>query len=433
MKSLGIDIGTTTISTAVVENGAVIDSETWENGCFLPPSLPGERAQDIGTIEETVNRALDAALLRHPDLKRIGVTGQMHGILYVDRRGNALSPLYTWQDARGDAPCEKSADGASWSEYLSRETGLSVPTGYGFVTHAYNLAHGLVPPETAYLCTIGDYIAMKLCGGAAPVMDASNAASLGFFSLKTRMFDYAALRQVGIDPMVAPPIALTPLIGRFHNTVGVSVAIGDNQASFLASVKDRNAEILVNVGTGSQFSVFSERCMQAEGLETRPMPGGGWLLVGASLCGGRAYALLAEFFAQTARMMGSEPFDVYGAMERLLRSSPRPESIPDVLPLFDGTRQDSSRTAAITGLTAENFTPLHLIWGMMEGMAQELAQMYRAYLAAGGLPRQLTGSGGGLRRNLFLCDCFSRAFGTPITLIEGREEAAAGAALFAAQ
>lgn len=433
MKSLGIDIGTTTISTAVVENGAVIDSETWENGYFLPPSLPGERAQDIGAIEETVNRALDAALSRHPDLKRIGVTGQMHGILYVDRRGYALSPLYTWQDARGDAPCEKSADGASWSEYLSRETGLSVPTGYGFVTHAYNLAHGLVPPETAYLCTIGDYIAMKLCGGAAPVMDASNAASLGFFSLKTRMFDYAALRQVGIDPMVAPPIALTPLIGRFRNTVGVSVAIGDNQASFLASVKDRNAEMLVNVGTGSQFSVFSERCMQAEGLETRPMPGGGWLLVGASLCGGRAYALLAEFFAQTVRMMGSEPPDVYGAMERLLRSSPRPASIPDVLPLFEGTRQDSSRTAAITGLTAENFTPLHLIWGMMEGMAQELAQIYRAYLAAGGLPRQLTGSGGGLRRNPFLCDCFSRTFGTPITLIEGREEAAAGAALFAAQ
>ena len=77
------------------------------------------------------------------------------------------------------------------------------------------------------------------------------------------------------------------------------------------SVKDRNAEMLVNVGTGSQFSVFSERCMQAEGLETRPMPGGGWLLVGASLCGGRAYALLAEFFAQTARMMGSELLQRY--------------------------------------------------------------------------------------------------------------------------
>lgn len=433
MKSLGIDIGTTTISTAVVENGAVIDSETRKNGSFLPPTLPGERAQDVRAIEETVNRALDAALSRHPDISRIGVTGQMHGILYVDRSGNALSPLYTWQDARGDAPCEKSRDGRSWTEYLAGETGLSAATGYGFVTHAYNLAHGLVPSETAYLCTIGDYIAMKLCGAHSPVMDASNAASLGFFSLKTRKPDRELLQRIGIDPALVPPLALTPLIGRFREKIGVSAAIGDNQASFLATVKNRNEEMLVNVGTGSQFSVFSERCMEADGLETRPMPGGGWLLVGASLCGGRAYALLADFFAQTARMTGSEPEDIYGAMERLLRSCPRPDNIPDVSPLFQGTRQDSHDTASITGLTAENFTPLHLIWGMMEGMVRELEQMYRAYLAAGGTPRRLLGSGGGVQRNPFLCGCFSRAFGTPLTLTNGREEAAAGAALFAAE
>ena len=84
MKSLGIDIGTTTISTAVVENGAVIDSETWENGCFLPPSLPGERAQDIGAIEETVNRALDAALSRHPDLKRMSAIPETANQLQTD-------------------------------------------------------------------------------------------------------------------------------------------------------------------------------------------------------------------------------------------------------------------------------------------------------------------------------------------------------------
>lgn len=123
MKSLGIDIGTTTISTAVVENGAVIDSETWENGCFLPPSLPGERAQNIGAIEETVNRALDAALLRHPDLKRIGVTGQMHGILYVDRRATRSVRSIHGRTHAGDAPCEKCADGASWTNIFPGETG----------------------------------------------------------------------------------------------------------------------------------------------------------------------------------------------------------------------------------------------------------------------------------------------------------------------
>ncbi len=59
--------------------------------------------------------------------------------------------------------------------------------------------------------------------------------------------------------------------------------------------------MLVNVGTGSQFSVFSSRCMTVPGLETRPMPGGGWLLAGAALCGAEPKALLADFFAPTLR------------------------------------------------------------------------------------------------------------------------------------
>ena len=61
-------------------------------------------------------------------------------------------------------------------------------------------------------------------------------------------------------------------------------------------MRDKTAEMLVNVGTGSQFSVFTPHYLQADGLETRPMPGGGYLLAGASLCGGRAYALLEQFF-----------------------------------------------------------------------------------------------------------------------------------------
>lgn len=164
MKSLGIDIGTTTISAAVLEDGCFITSETCKNNSFLAPTLPGERIQDAQLILDTALHTADMLFARYPDIERIGVTGQMHGILYLDAEGNAVSPLYTWQDARGDAPCEKSTDGQSWTAYLNSETGLSAATGYGLVTHAYNLAHGLVPTGAVTLCTIGDYIAMKLCG-----------------------------------------------------------------------------------------------------------------------------------------------------------------------------------------------------------------------------------------------------------------------------
>ena len=46
--------------------------------------------------------------------------------------------------------------------------------------------------------------------------------------------------------------------------------------------------------------------------------------------------------------------------------------------------------------------------------------------------KKLIGSGGGLRNNRFLCESFSRAFNSAITLSDGREEAACGAALYAA-
>ena len=40
----------------------------------------------------------------------------------------------------------------------------------------------------------------------------------------------------------------------------------------------------------------SEMCIRDRGIEARPFLGGKYLLVGASLCGGKAYALLENFF-----------------------------------------------------------------------------------------------------------------------------------------
>ena len=293
MKTLGIDIGTTTISAAVLEDGQFLASETRANGAFIPSALTCAREQDVEKITQIALSVIETLFERYPDIHSIGVTGQMHGILYVDADGNAVSPLYTWQDARSSLPHSKTE---SWVQYLTRETGCLAAVGFGLATHAYNLAAGLVPPAAVTCCTIGDYLAMRLCGLAAPRMDDSNAASIGFFDAEHCAFDQNALQKAGIDPNFVPQLAAEPVIGHFRNAA-VCAAIGDNQASFLRSVRDKTAEMLVNVGTGSQFSVFTPHYLQADGLETRPMPGGGYLLAGASLCGGRAYALLEQFSA----------------------------------------------------------------------------------------------------------------------------------------
>ena len=111
MKTIGIDIGTTTLSGIVLEKTdtgkpKVLEAKTIENGSFLPTVKDWERIQDAEKIIKKGRELLDDFLDRYPDVERIGLTGQMHGIVYIDKEGNGVSPLYTWQDARGNL-CEE--------------------------------------------------------------------------------------------------------------------------------------------------------------------------------------------------------------------------------------------------------------------------------------------------------------------------------------
>lgn len=429
MKILGLDIGTTTVSAVVVEDGSVLASLTRANGSFLPVEAPWEKIQNPGFILSVAQAAVAELFEQHPDIARIGVTGQMHGIIYLDKNGTPVSPLYTWQDGRGDLPYNESE---TYAAHLSSLTGYRLSTGYGLVTHYYNLHNGLVPAEAVCFCTIHDYVAMVFSGCTSPVTEASDAASFGVFNVEKGCFDTAALEKAGIDSSLLPPLASNPCIGKYQGKVPVYVAIGDNQASFLGSTGGNLSCMLVNVGTGSQFSVYTKKYMACPGLETRPFPGGGYLLVGASLCGGRAYALLENFFRQTVEMAcGTASSSCYEGMAALLSQYEKPADIPSITPLFQGTRQDPTLRGSIKGLSTENFTPLHLIWGMMKGMATELHEMFEHYQNAGGADVSLIGSGNGLRKNQFLQDCFSDLFGQKLVMSQCNEEAATGAAQFA--
>lgn len=429
MKTLGLDIGTTTISAVVYEEGrGVLASRTVKNDSFLTGES-WERLQDPAVIYEKSLDSVKTLLAEHSDVQAIGLSGQMHGILYLDARGEPVSPLYIWQDGRGDLSYGESE---SWASHLSQLTGYTLATGYGMVTHFYNRNHGLVPSNATVLCTIHDYVAMKLSGRTSPLTEPTDAASLGLYDGPNRCFDLAALEKAGIDPTLLPGIVEDPCLGMGELGIPVYAALGDNQASFLGATGGRTDVLLVNMGTGGQISVYSPNHVMTDTLETRPFPDGGWLLVGASLCGGRSYALLETFFRQTVKMVTGEDVSAYEAMARLMEANPVPEDIPETVTLFQGTRKNPDLRGSICGLGTENFTPLHLIYGVMQGMAKELQQMYQGYLDIGGkAPAAMIGSGNGLRKNPKLCRVFEEVFGCPLILSENDEEAACGAAIYA--
>ena len=431
MKTLGLDIGTTSISAAVYDtDNGILEAKSVKNGSFLPGDA-FERIQDPLRIWATAYELLNTLLNAHPGIAALGVTGQMHGIVYLDGNGDPVSPLYTWQDGRGDLPYDERS---SWASHLSELTGYSVSTGYGMVTHYYNQQHGLVPENAAVFCTIPDYIAMKLAGRSSPVIESTNAASLGLFDVLQGQFDKAAMQAAGICCHILPEVVSDPCLGTGPLGIPVYAAIGDNQASFLGASGGRTDVVLVNMGTGGQVSVYSPVFMQTETLETRPFPDGGWLLVGASLCGGRSYALLERFFRETVKLVTGREVDAYAAMTEALDSVKGLMDYPSAVTTFQGTRKDPSRRGAFLNISADNFTPVHLIHSVMHGMAAELYGMYQGYLEQGGtVPSVMIGSGNGLRKNKHLCRVFEETFGCRMLLSENDEEAACGAAISAAK
>ena len=407
MKAIGLDIGTTSICgiLADIHSGTVEKSITHPNDSGLSSPNVWEKIQSPLRILETVHIILSKLMC--DGVVSIGVTGQMHGILYVDAEGNAASPLYTWQDGRGDLAFQNT----TYARFLNSAT------GYGLVTDFYNEKNGLIPETAEKFCTIHDFVVMKLCGNKAPVIHVSDAASFGLYDLKNNAFTI-------VNDRIPEVVHGVQTVGYYKN-IPVTVAIGDNQASFIGSVKDQNA-VLVNVGTGSQISVLSDEIYSVRGLETRPLYDDKYILVGSALCGGRSFAALECFFREVVFLATKEKCaSLYGPMLDAI------DNLKETGLIFDnrfcGTREMPDLRGSIQNISLENFTPENFIFGSLYAISDELFQMYQK---TGKTCGALVGSGNGIRKNKKLRQMFEAAFSCKMNIPNQQEEASFGAMLF---
>ena len=428
MNILGIDIGTTSICVVVydAEHKKLLMSRSLPNA-FLPGT---GFLQDADEIVRKVRRLLEK--MEDIPYSAIGISSQMHGIVYADAEGNAVTPLYTWKNEYAKKPFR---DGESFAGYLARLSGYPVYAGYGSATHFYLQQTGGLPAEAEGFVDIGDYLAMRLTGNAERRVNESMAAGFGCFDRKKGRFDFDSLKKAGADVRFYPEICSWKEPAGFYNGKPVFHALGDNQASFLAAVRSPEDGVGINVGTGSQVSVFSEKFFreaEEHGIDIRPFPGGGYLYVGASLNGGKVYERLAAFFSETCRLFTGSTPDVYEKMRKI--AGGKEETDLKACPDLYGTRGGGEETgrSGFWGLTESNFHPADLIRSYVRGMAEELKGLYEKFpekVREG--KNSLTASGNGLRKNPLLCEEIRKTFGMELTFSEFEEESAAGAAIFA--
>jgi sedoheptulokinase len=439
MAVLALDIGTTKICALVVDetSGAVLEQRGADNA-FLPAAHPWDRQQDPDRIFEIIEGLIAELTKRFGNFLCIGITGQMHGILYLDISGKAVGPLYTWQDQSAALP---RGDGKSYAASLADLSPGPIAPGYGLATCFYHLVNKQIPQGAVKICTIGDYIALRLCAAPASqlLMHTTNAGGLGFFDLSRSEFDIKALETADIVPSLLPKVVCSAeILGKTAGGCPVCVAIADNQASFLGAVRDSPESILVNIGTGSQISLVSARAHNPGGMETRPFFDGQFLLAGASLCGGRSYAILEGFFREVIKIAGlSAERPLYDVMDALAirfieGADGRAAESLTVDTRFAGTRNQPSVRGSIERISEDNFTPAGLAAGFLSGIAGELYHFYQPVMDEGaGNYKWLIGAGNGIRRNTPLKRILAKQFNMPLEIPLYQEEAAYGAALFA--
>jgi sugar (pentulose or hexulose) kinase len=453
---LGLDLGTTSLTALAldVERGEVLARHTLAHQAESTSAEDRQRGFSEWNPQAVAKQAVDCLHAVATQLAELpaglALTGQQHSVLLVGDNGQPLSPLIGWQDRRGEQLFPDSSrtytqeSAARIGSEAAARTGCRLATGYLVLTLFWMKERGLLPLN-ARACFLSDWFASRLTATGL-VTDPTFAASSGVFDVAANTWGWDLIESLGLPRTLFPEVrSAGTLLGRITNEAAqrtglpaglpVFVGLGDNQASFLGSVAQPAESVLVNVGTGGQVAIQIDGFRHDPALETRPFPGGGYLLVCAGLSGGRVYALLERFF----REVGSELFcrpgevSVYEMMNRLAAQVPVGCDGLRCEPFFSGTRQEPLRRGYWSNVSIENWTPGHVTRALLEGMARSFKDgLERMTLHLPRLRRHLIGAGNGMRDNPLLREIVSLEFGMPVQTPRHHEEAAFGAALIAA-
>jgi xylulokinase len=409
----------------------------------LETPAPGWAEQDPEAWWEASCAAIRDVLARHPSAKidAVGISGQMHSSVFLDRRGAVIRPALLWSDGRTTAECRDIVRRAGGEDRL-REW-VSNPALEGFTLPKILWLRNHEPGAFARLAKVllaKDFVRLRLTGamGTEP-SDASG----------TLMFDPAKLRwsQEMLDA-VGLPLALLPDIGGSAEvlgrvtpaaaklaglTPGIPVVGGgaDNACGAAGVGAITPGEAVSSWGTSGTVLAPTDEPRVDPKLRAHTfchVAPGVWYVIGVVLSAGGAFAWYRD---QCARELAEEERDAV-LVDEAAAIPPGAEGVT-FLPYLQGERtphRDASLRAAFLGLSLAH-SRSHMTRAVLEGICFALRDSLEILRELDLAPSYLLLTGGGAK-NPFIRQLQADVFGLPVTTVNREEGGAYGAALLAA-
>ncbi len=447
---LGIDVGTSGTKTlAMREDGKVLASATAEYPLSSPkPGWSEQNPEDWwkATID-TVKKVMKAGKIKPEEVTGIGLSGQMHGSVFLDKSHNVLRPAILWNDQRTAAECADIEKKAGGREKLIGM--VANPALTGFTAPKILWLRKNEPKaydKTTQILLPKDYVRFRLTGEfATEVSDASGTLLL---DVKHRQWCKPLLDKLDISPSLLPKVyesedvsgklsaASAKLLDLKAGTPVVGGG-GDQAAGAVGNGIVKRGVISATMGTsGVVFAHSDELQIDPQGRvhtfchAVRDK----WHVMGVVLSAGGSLQWYRNQLGQNeiaaAKKIKTDPYNLL--TEQADEAPPGCEGL-FFLPYLTGERTphaDPNARGAWIGLSLRH-SSAHLIRSVMEGASYAMRDCLEIVNDMKIPIREIRLSGGGARSE-FWRQMQSDVYGRRVVTTNAEEGPAYGAALLAA-
>jgi len=416
---MGIDVGTTGTKTILIdEAGKIISSSLEEYPLYTPrPNWAEQNPEDwwSATIK-SIKGVLAKSGIKGEEIKGIGLSGQMHGAVLIDKNYKVLRPCILWCDQRTAKQCE----------YITRTIGRDRlirlacnPALTGFTAGKVIWVRDNEPQIYEKIFKIllpKDYIRFMLTGSFAT--EVSDASGTLFLDVKERRWSDEILEKLDIDRDLMPECYESTVVsgevsGDVSRQTGLRVGTpvvgggGDQAAQAVGSGIVKEGRISSTIGTSGVVFAFSD--------EVKVDPSGRvhtfchavpkkWHIMGVMLSAGGSLRWFRDSLGgqevEEAKARGIDPYEV------LIEEASSVEAGCEgliFLPYLTGERTpyaDPDAKGVFFGLTLRHKKP-HLIRSIMEGVSYGMRDSLEIIKGMGVPVMEVRASGGGARSSLW--------------------------------